>query len=192
MIHIVRGILIGFLLALAGGAGAFTYYYVAGEGGGSSTTALPNKAPKFTLPDLDGRDRSSTEWEGKILIVNFWATWCAPCRKEVPLLIDAYKRYADRDVVVIGVAVDRAEPVKKFAAELKINYPILLATKTGFKLATAFGNRSNGIPYTVIVAPDGSLFDSHTGLLDQSDLDGWLEAIVPITARPAAQSPATP
>ena len=128
--------------------------------------------PVFSLEDADGKSRSITEWDGKTLVINFWATWCAPCRREIPMLKALSAARAAQDVVVIGIAVDFRDKVLPYAKEAGINYPLLIGEEDGLDAATAFGLGSIGLPCTVFVDAKGRIVTAHLGELhaDQADL----------------------
>ena len=138
-------------------------------------SVLHQRRPEFTLPDLDGRPRRPDEWDGKVLVVNFWATWCAPCRKEIPLLIDLERRRPG--VRVIGIALDRADAVRAFARELGIGYPILLDDLQGSTMRR-YGNRVGALPFTVITGRDGVVAYVRLGELEASELDWVTETLL--------------
>src|SRR5690349_3323922 len=87
-------------------------------------SAVPATLPDFTLADLDGKRRSILEWPGKSMVVNFWATWCAPCRREIPLLLELQKQHGSEGFQVVGVAVDFRDDVLKYVKEIGIDYPV--------------------------------------------------------------------
>lgn len=128
------------------------------------------------LTDLDGRSRYLREWAGTVLLVNFWATWCAPCREEIPLLQRARDRYRDRGFEVIGVAFDETEPVAGFRDQLDIRYPLLLALVDPFALLGASGNEVGGLPHSVLLDGDGQVLEAHTGVLTEDQLQAWIRA----------------
>ena len=142
-----------------------------GEPGG----VLHRARPDFTLPDLDGRPRRPEEWAGKVLVVNFWATWCAPCREEIPLLIDLERRRPE--VRVIGIAIDRADAVRAFAEELGIRYPILLDDVRGTTMRR-YGNRFGALPFTVVAGRDGVVAYVRLGVLEPGELDTVTAALL--------------
>ena len=153
-----------------------------GSGSGSSPKAVEAPAsvlhqlrPDFTLPDLDGQPRRADEWDGRVLVVNFWATWCAPCREEIPLLIDLERRRPG--VRVIGIAVDRADAVRSFAEELGIEYPILLDDLQGSTMRR-YGNRFGALPFTVITGRDGVVAYVRLGELEAGELDWVAETLL--------------
>ncbi len=100
---------------------------------------IPDTLPRFTLKDRDGVPRTLANWSGHPLLVNFWATWCAPCRREIPLLMQLRRQHASRGLEVIGIAVDFREDVLKYAADIGIDYPLLIGEQDGLDAAAAFG-----------------------------------------------------
>ena len=119
----------------------------------------------FTLPDLEGNLRHLSEWDGKARIVNFWATWCAPCRREIPLLKKTQAEHTENNLQVIGVAVDFVEQVVEYAEMAEFNYPILVGQEDAIAAAEATGMDFIGMPFTMIVSPDGYLIRTHIGEL---------------------------
>lgn len=127
------------------------------------STPSDNRHVDFTLPDLDGIDRRISEWDGKARLINFWATWCAPCRREIPLLKKTQTENADINLQVIGVAVDFVEQVTAYAEDADFNYPVLVGQEDAMAAAEATGIDFIGMPFTMIVAPDGQLITTHIG-----------------------------
>jgi len=123
------------------------------------------------LVDLDGKPRALAEWAGKVVVVNFWATWCAPCLEEIPLLMAARKFHAGNGIDVVGIAVDQAAKVGEFAAKLSIDYTLLLAGTEGLELMRKLGNRSGGLPFTVFLDRTGTMVRTKLGVLNQPELD---------------------
>ena len=107
--------------------------------------------PAFDLPDVRGNTISVSRWNGRIIVLNFWATWCGPCRKEIPLLNALQKSYAKRGVQIVGVAVDNATAVKQFLRSVPINYPVLIGDQEAIEVIEAYGNRAGALPYTVFI-----------------------------------------
>ncbi len=124
-----------------------------------------------TLPDLSGRPQRVDQWKGKVLVVNFWATWCAPCREEIPAFVKVQQRMAPKGVQMVGIAVDQPDKVKPYAAEMGINYPILIGELEAMDLARAAGNELGGLPYTVIVDRSGKVVNAQLGGITESKLD---------------------
>ena len=127
--------------------------------------------PSFQLADLDGKQRDFSEWVGKHRLVNFWATWCAPCRREIPLLKAFQDEYGENGFHVIGVAVDFADQVAKYAESAEFNYPILVGQDDAMAVAETSGIDFIGLPFTMIVASDGELLNSHIGEIVDADLE---------------------
>jgi len=132
-----------------------------------SDLMLNQPRPAFTLPDLDGNPRSTSEWDGKMLVINFWASWCTPCLREMPAFIRLQQHYGDQGVQFIGVALDDARDVNAFLDKLepRINYPILLGDGDTFETPIAYGNQYGILPHTVIVDRTGKIAYTHFGLL---------------------------
>lgn len=125
----------------------------------------------FELDDLAGDKRSFSEWNGKHRIVNFWATWCAPCRREIPLLKAFQEQHGDGGFQVIGIAVEFPEPVIAYAEEAQFNYPILVGELDAMSVAESSGISFIGLPFTMIVARDGTLVGAHMGEIHQEQLE---------------------
>ncbi|MCX7096963.1 MAG: TlpA disulfide reductase family protein [Methylococcales bacterium] len=123
----------------------------------------PDTLPDFSLPDSKEALHPISEWRGKLLVINFWATWCGPCRKEIPEFIALQQQYAAKGLQFVGIAIDDAEPVEKFVAAMKINYPILISGLNGMALAQQLGNTVDAVPYTVIVNPQGQIIHRQAG-----------------------------
>jgi len=127
--------------------------------------------PAFSLPDETGEIRDFAEWSGKHRIVNFWATWCAPCRREIPLLKDFQDQHGNAGIQVIGVAVDEPDEVAVYAEAARFNYPIMVGQEDAMAIAETSGIEMIGLPFTMIVAADGELLNAHLGEIHQEELD---------------------
>jgi len=143
----------------------------------SLTTSTQSPLPEFSLPDLAGQSHNIREWHGKILVINFWATWCPPCLKEIPEFISLQQTYAEKNLTVIGIAMDDREAVSQFIANKPVNYPILMTKEDGIALTRKLGNLADAIPYTIIVDPKGQIIYRHPGELTKQQL---LDAITPL------------
>jgi len=137
--------------------------------------------PPFSLVDLDGRLREAAEFDGTPLLINFWATWCRPCVREMPLLQRAAERNAGR-LAVVGIAIDRPEPVADFVQRLKIDYPILVSFDDARDVQGLYGNPGGMLPYSVLIDADGVIRWRHLGELDAAMLDRALARVVPDAA----------
>ena len=127
--------------------------------------------PSFSLPDLSGQKQAMSQWKGKTLVINFWATWCQSCLKEMSDFIQLQAQYAKQNVQFIGIAIDEIAPVTAFTARLGVNYPTLVASEwEGFNLSQQFGNTANIVPYTVVINPDEKVIFSYAGAVKKDDL----------------------
>jgi thiol-disulfide isomerase/thioredoxin len=134
----------------------------------SAEPQFAERLPEFSLDTLAGEQQSISSWPGKPLLINFWATWCGPCLREIPMLKEFQTSQAD--VQVVGIAVDRRDPVVTFAGQMQFNYPILIGDKGGWEAAAAFGVNVYALPFTVFTAADGSVLGVHTGELHSEHL----------------------
>jgi thiol-disulfide isomerase/thioredoxin len=132
---------------------------------------IPSRLPAFTLADLGGVPTPIAHWKGKSLVINFWATWCAPCRREIPMLGHLATQWADRGVVVVGVAVDQRPAVTRFAEELKIPYPLLVGEQDALDAALALGVASPVFPFTVFTDDADEIVALYIGELHPAQAD---------------------
>ena len=166
------------ILAFASGwLGYSLYHHQQQETAGASAQAaieaqiLGARRPGFTLPDLAGRQRSITEWDGKVIALNFWATWCPPCIREVPEFVVLQARYQEQGLQFIGIALQQPDEVRDFVAEHKVNYPILTGELEVIELAQAYGNNIGALPYTVIINRAGEIAHVKPGLLPTEEAE---------------------
>ncbi len=128
--------------------------------------------PEFSFPDVDEKMHSISEWKGKTLVINFWATWCQPCLKEIPAFLQLQTQYGKQNVQFIGIAVDEVSAVISYKNKAVINYPILISSEwESFNLAQQLGNNSNTVPYTVVVNSTGKIIYRHAGEVKKEDLE---------------------
>ncbi|MFM7067618.1 MAG: TlpA family protein disulfide reductase [Gammaproteobacteria bacterium] len=141
---------------------------------------VPQVRPDFTLKDLDGKPVSMSQWDGQAVVVNFWATWCGPCQREIPLLNRMHAEYSPKGVQIIGVAVDFAEDVRAFVAKKPLEYPSLVGEEDGAAAAAAFGIESLAFPFTAFTDRQGRVLSVHLGELHEPELRVILDAIVAV------------
>ena len=178
------------IVALATAGGFYTYWHraaVAPQVASPAPASIPAKrlvanVPDFSLVDRDGQPRSLRDWAGKALIVNFWATWCAPCRKEIPLLQRLQQEHAADGFQVIGIAVDFREQVLAYASQMKIDYPLLIGEQEALDAASAFGVEVVGLPFTIFSDRQGRIVTAHMGELTQAEADLILGAVRAVDA----------
>jgi len=125
----------------------------------------------FQLMDVNGDLRQSSEWDGKARLINFWATWCAPCRREIPLLIATQEKFAADNLQIIGIAVDFPDEVAAYAEEAEFNYPILVGQEDAMAVAESSGIEFIGLPFTMVVSPAGDLIKTHVGEIVADHID---------------------
>jgi cytochrome c biogenesis protein CcmG/thiol:disulfide interchange protein DsbE len=131
-------------------------------------------APDFLLKDLGGNDITLDDYKGDVIFLNFWATWCPPCRQEIPGFIKAYEKYKDDGLVILGVAVsDRENSVKNYVEKSKMTYPIAMGDN---KILKDY-QPGNAIPATIIIDRDGNIFHKHVGFMDQSQVEEIFEQL---------------
>lgn len=136
-------------------------------------------AADIALPDLDGKPRQLSEWRGRWLLVNFWATWCSPCMEEIPLLIATQKAHEARGLSVLGIAMDDPEAVRGAVKELGFNYPTLAGDEAVLGAMEQLGNTLGAIPYTVLIDPAGVIRYLEMGGIDAVKLQALVERFLP-------------
>ena len=165
--------------AVAGTAGYAYSWWRTGANSEEADAAQTVRAFEATeLPGLDGQPQSLRQWRGKVVVVNFWATWCTPCREELPVFIRLQERHGGRGLQFVGIAVDVPTRVKPYARELGINFPILVAGLAGIELARVMGNRAAVLPYTVIAGRDGAIAGRHVGAYTEANLEPLLQGLL--------------
>lgn len=163
-------IIVAAIIALGLGISA-RYFFPPAEKTGISVL------PEFNLPDLSGHQHNISEWRGKVLVINFWATWCPPCLKEIPDFVALQEQYADKGLQFIGIALEDREPVAEYTAATNINYPILLGGDNGIALSQQLGNNVGAVPYTLVVGRQGQIIFRHPGELSKQQI---AEVIAPL------------
>jgi thiol-disulfide isomerase/thioredoxin len=160
------------LAALAGGLG-LALFRTTGESASAEAVAR-----LFTqvFEDPHGRAQPMAQWKGRWLVLNFWATWCAPCVEEMPTLQQVAREYGGRGVSVVGLGIDNADAIRRFQSQLQLDLPLLVAGAAGSNLARDLGNLSGALPYTVLISPLGTVVQARLGLLRPDLLRAWLNA----------------
>jgi thiol-disulfide isomerase/thioredoxin len=138
---------------------------------GTAPLRIPERLPEFSLGDRLGKPTSIAAWRGKSLIINFWATWCAPCRHEIPLLQSIRREWRQRNVEVVGIAVDYRDKVVAYADELKIAYPLLIGEDDALDVARRFGVDSPAFPFTIFTDQRGEVVALYVGELHKTQAD---------------------
>jgi thiol-disulfide isomerase/thioredoxin len=167
-----RAALIGLVAAIALGGGITAARFLS-----HLEKTRPSPLPDFSLPDLSGVQHNIYEWQGKILVINFWATWCPPCRKEIPEFIALQEQYSNKGVQFIGIAIDEQEAVHHYLSSTKINYPVLMGEDTGVGLAHQLGNIIDAVPFTIVVDQHGQIIYRQPGEFSKEQI---LKIILPL------------
>ena len=174
----MRTLLLTIVLAsIAGTAGFLGYRWLHVEE--PEVAGAPAPAPEITLKDLDGHPRRLLEFRGKLVLVNFWATWCGPCLKEMPLLVQAQQEYGKRGFQVVGPALDEIDAVRTMAKKVGINYPIMVGDEDITAAMDALGDELGALPFSVLIAPDGRILDRITGGLTREKLGSLIVGHLP-------------
>jgi thiol-disulfide isomerase/thioredoxin len=127
------------------------------------------------LPGTDGRSHQLSDWNGKLVLINFWATWCGPCRAEMPLLDRTRSALANQGLEVVGIAIDEAPAVGDFLKDSPVHYPILIGGDDDPNPSLLFGDTRSVLPYSVLVSPDGKILAQRAGSFSDTGLSHWLE-----------------
>ena len=131
-----------------------------------------------SLPDLQDESQAISQWRGNVMVVNFWATWCEPCRKEIPEFIELQEKFRDKGLVFVGIAVDQKEKVAAFSKEMGINYPVLVGDMKAMTLAEAAGNRLGALPFTVVIDRNGKIAGTKLGRLSRDNLESMFQPLL--------------
>ena len=165
-----RGALIGMGAAagvLALGAGVV---YRRSQDAPAGTGADASTLLALTLPDASGQEVALAQWRGRVLFVNFWATWCAPCREEMPEFIRAQAEFGARGLQFVGIGIDEAGKIQQFATEIGLNYPTLVGGYGAMELSRTLGNHVMALPFTVVVGRGGRIEHTQLGPLKSDQM----------------------
>lgn len=143
----------------------------------SSDPAAVRHLMELRLADATGVIQPMTQWKGRIIVANFWATWCPPCRDEMPGFERLSRQFAAKGVQFVGISIDSAEKVRDFAAEAGITYPLLIGDSAAFDLVRGLGNPSQGLPFTIILDRTGAPLRTRLGRVSETDLSDFLTRI---------------
>ena len=183
-------LVLGAIAIAAGAIGFFAYRLTAPPKAAAPVVAelkrpaggMPEVLPAFSLQNREGQLQSIKDWPQKSMIVNFWATWCAPCRREIPLLNEINRTRSAEGFQIVGVAVDFREDVLKYANEIGIDYPILIGEQDGLNAVNAFGVEAVGFPFTAFTDSQGRIINLHFGELKEREAKVILDTITRVNS----------
>jgi thiol-disulfide isomerase/thioredoxin len=135
--------------------------------------------PDLEFRDLDLAPHRLSEWSGKLLLLNFWATWCTPCLKEIPLLVETQQLFGARGLQIVGIAMDEVAPVRAFQARLNMNYPLMVGEADVISAMDELGDPLGAFPFSVLIAPDGRIVARVSGALTREELRSWMDEHLP-------------
>ncbi len=159
-------LVVGAALAALGGG----LYFGLGQRTEAPAPAAATGLMGLALPDPTGKEQRIDQWKGKVIVVNFWATWCAPCREEMPEFVKAQTEYGSKGLQFVGIAVDQADKVAQFEKEIGLNYPSLVGGFGAMELSKTLGNKLMALPFTVIVDRQGAIVHTQLGVLKPEKL----------------------
>ena len=137
-----------------------------------------DQRPAFTLMDLEARPRSISDWDGQVILINFWATWCPPCVREIPAFNQLYETYKNKGFTIIGIALDNKQDVIDFTDPMGVEYPILLGDQEGIKLTQEYGNHLGVLPFTVIIDRQGRIIERHRNELTFEEAEQLIKPLL--------------
>ena len=174
------------ILGLAGGAGGYWLYQFT-RAPETTTAAAPEQMasevvgatrPAFSLRNLNGQPQAVAQWDGQVVLLNFWATWCPPCRREIPAFIDLQERFGAQGLQIVGVAIDQPQLVEEYRDTMGINYPVLVGETDALEVSKDYGNAYGQLPYTVLIDRQGTIRNVHRGELTAADAEAMLKPLL--------------
>ncbi|MDH5472879.1 MAG: TlpA family protein disulfide reductase [Gammaproteobacteria bacterium] len=153
----------------------------------AQTNIVGQQRPDFGLKDIEGQMRNINEWDGKVILVNFWATWCPPCKKEIPAFMALQDEYAEQGFQVIGIAIDDEESVKDYVDTMGINYPVMAAELAAMEVSRWYGNRLNALPYSAFINRDGKIIYTRSGELTKAQVEHIIKPLLGLATDYASQ-----
>lgn len=172
-------------IAIAGTSGFALQRYLATDnsavtgikGIDSGNSMIGQTRPEFAMMDIDGKLRNIKDWDGRVVLLNFWATWCPPCLEEIPDFIEVQQAMESKGLQIIGVAVDNEEDVRQFASDMDMNYPVMAGEMEAIELSQKYGNKIGGLPFSAIIDKNGKITHTITGELRKDRLIPILEQL---------------
>lgn len=162
-----RTLLVAAIGGIAAAAGYGAHLFRIGRWDGDSSPETGELILASRLFDLDGSPQTLSAYRDRILVVNYWATWCPPCREEIPMFVRLQREFAAKNVQFVGIAIDQADKVRQFANEIPINYPLLIGGMDALDLSRQAGNKAGVLPYTLVIGRGGAVVDNLVGGLTE-------------------------
>lgn len=145
----------------------------------AGSAATPSVIYSTSMADQFGNQQSLGQWSNKLLVINFWATWCAPCLEEMPVFVRLQQKYGTKGLQIVGIAADSAANSRKFAEKLKINYPILADEAGAIALSKRAGNRLGLLPYTIVLTASGHILMTKLGVVVEAEFEEVIKNNLP-------------
>jgi len=161
-------------LALLAGLSASVYINTVSN----KEVASAARLDEIKLPGLDGNKQDINQWQGKIVLVNFWATWCPPCLEEIPVFLSLRKEYAAAGFEVLGISIDDVSKVKRFRETMQISYPLLDGEDNGMALMHSLGNKIGGLPYSILFDRSGKAVEIKSGPYQEQELKDLIDKLL--------------
>lgn len=165
-------------LSAAGGAAYHLWSTGRSAGAGTDPAAVVERVLATPLADVAGGTREIGQWRGGVIVINYWATWCAPCREEIPVFVRMQERYGSRGLQFVGIAFDQPDKVAAFASEFRINYPLLIAGLETLEQLRQAGNRAGVLPYTLVIDRKGNLVSREPGGIKEARLESLVKPLL--------------
>ena len=162
---------VGIVAVVAGLSAAAGAAYHLWSRGSDEQAAAVERVLQARVVDVQGASQSLEQWRGRVLVVNYWATWCAPCREEIPVFVRMQERYGARGLQFVGIAIDQPDKVAEFAQEFRVNYPLVLGGVDSIELLRQVGNRAGVLPYTLVIDRKGNLVSREPGGVKEARLE---------------------
>ena len=177
-----RWTLVAIILTIAGSAAYYGQQYFMAEKqpapAATKSSVIGQVRPDFRYKDIEGNIRSASEWDGKVLLVNFWATWCPPCKKEIPAFIEVQEQYKDRGFQIVGIAMDDEDSVRDYADTMGMNYPVMAAEIDAVELSRQYGNRVSALPFSAFVDRNGKIIAIKAGGMNKQAVEKIIQPLL--------------
>jgi thiol-disulfide isomerase/thioredoxin len=168
----------GLFLGVAAVAAATGFYLNSAYQPAEPPSNAAGALTRVPLTDLEGKLQRLDQWKGQILVVNFWATWCVPCREEIPALMKIQKKYGNKSVKIVGIALDNVDKVREYAAKMNIDYVLLIGGMDILSAMKEAGNQAGVLPYSLVLDRTGRAVHAHAGALTESALDTMIAPLI--------------